>query len=121
MHSGGGNLGEPMVFDRFVGRNGPSCPRRIRGGRGTCKDALSAQRGVCGRCSRGQADGAAVADINLADGTYEGRGTGFGGTAALSVAVGGDRITACDIVIDSENERIGHVVQPDYCVHILVT
>lgn len=122
MYNGGGNLGETMVFGRLAGQNA------AHRAQGTFEGAAEPAKTLCQLNAEaaaqqgGQAANTAIADMELADGIYEGRGTGFGGAITLSVTVeGGGSITACDIVSDSETENIGHAALPDYCAQIIDT
>lgn len=89
MYNGGGNLGETMVFGRLAGQNA------AHRAQGTFEGAAEPAKTLCQLNAEaaaqqgGQAANTAIADMELADGIYEGRGTGFGGAITLSVTVEG--------------------------------
>ncbi len=120
MYNGSGNLGETMVFGRYAGKN---AALRAKGEfTGATEKAMTHYeklQAAAAEAAAAEAD--AFADAELADGVYEGTGTGFGGAIVLSVTVEGGKIVDCQVVSDSETATIGELALPDYCAAIVET
>ena len=112
MYNGSGNLGETMVFGRIAGRN---AAKRAKGEFTsptepvqTHEEKLEAEQAAAD-AEKGALNG------TYADGTYEGRGQGYGGIMTLSVTVKGGKITDVQVESDAETATIGKLALPDYC------
>jgi succinate dehydrogenase/fumarate reductase flavoprotein subunit len=112
MYNGSGNLGETMVFGRFAGRN---AALRAQGKfEGATEVAQTYQDKLDAEAASAAADEGTL-DGTYADGTYEGKGQGYGGELTLSVTIEGGKIASVEVVSDSETATIGELALPDYC------
>ena len=66
-------------------------------------------------------EGAGFDLSDVADGTYEGTGQGYGGKIVVSVTVEGGKIVSCEVVSSSETATLGELALPDYCASIVET
>lgn len=111
MYNGSGNLGETMVFGRLAGRN---AALRAQGAfQGQTEPSQTHQEKLDAEAAAASAD-AGKLDGAFADGTYEGRGQGYGGPLTLSVTVKDGKISSVEVVSDSETPTIGELALPDY-------
>ncbi len=118
MYNGGGNLGETMVFGRISGTN---AAKRARGEfEGASEPTLTKNQRLAIENEQATA-GDAIAFESLADGTYEGRGSGFGGAIVLSITVEAGAVSSCEIVESAETPAYGGTALPVYCEQLVET
>ena len=117
MYNGGGNLSETMVFGRYAGQN---AAKRAKGEfQGATEKAMTHHEKLIAAAAAQEGTGFDLSDV--ADGTYEGTGQGYGGKIAVSVTVEGGKIVSCEVVSSSETATLGELALPDYCASIVET
>ncbi len=115
MYNGGGNLSETMVFGRFAGQN---AAKRAKGEfQGATEKAMThSEKLAAAAAADAEANKADVAEV--ADGTYEGTGMGYGGKMTVAVTVEGGKIASVEVVEDAETPTIGGQALPVYCEQV---
>ena len=117
MYNGGGNLSETMVFGRYAGQN---AAKRAKGEfQGATEKAMTHHEKLIAAAAAQEGAGFDLSDV--ADGTYEGTGQGYGGKIVVSVTVEGGKIVSCEVVSSSETATLGELALPDYCASIVET
>ncbi len=117
MYNGGGNLSETMVFGRYAGQN---AALRAQGKfESATEKAMTHQEKL--DAAEEEAAAGAVDVSEVADGTYEGTGQGYGGQIKLSVTVKDGKITEVEVEQSSESAEIGEKALPDYVAAIVDT
>ena len=116
MYNGGGNLAETMVFGRVAGAN---AAKRARGEFEGATGVAPTHNQELAQAASEAAAASVVSFSDVADGTYEGEGRGFGGSIKLSVTVEGGKVTACEVVEESETPAYGGTALPVYCEQVV--
>ena len=107
MYNGSGNLGETMVFGRIAGFNAAA---RAKGEFVTTTEPAHIWQGESNEIKQVE-----MVTGTYKDGVYEGVGTGFNGTIAVSVTVEGGKIAKVEVLKQAETANIGGVALPEYC------